>query len=49
MVDYIKNNDIEKDAEEFLKKSKDKRCGPLFSMGSDTIDKLVTQFKNLKK
>jgi hypothetical protein len=49
LVDYIKDNDIEKDAEKFLEKNIDKRCSPLFSMGSDNINKLVKQLKNLKK
>jgi len=49
LVDYIKDNDVEKDAEEFLKNNMDKRCSPLFSMGSDNINKLVKQLKNLKK
>jgi len=49
LVDYIKNNDIEKDAEKFLEKNADKRCSPLFSMGSNNIDKLVKELESLKK
>ena len=44
LVDYIRDNDIEKDAEEFLEKNTDKRCSPLFSMGSDNINKLVYRY-----
>ena len=49
LVDYIKDNDIEKDAEKFLEKNIDKRCSPLFSMGSNNIDKLLKELKSLKK
>ena len=49
LVAYIKDNDIEKDAEKFLEKNIDKRCSPLFSMGSNNIDKLLKELKSLKK
>lgn len=49
LVDYIKNNDVEKDAENFLEKNINMRCTPMFSMGSNNIDKILKELKNLKK
>ena len=49
LLNYIKDNDIEKDAEEFLVRNIDKRCSPLFSMGANRINEIIKEFKSLKK
>ena len=49
LVNYIKNNDVEKDAEEFLEKNIDKRCSPMFAMGSSKFSQVLEELKALKK
>ena len=49
LIDYLKENDIETDAKNFLEKNMDKRCALLFSIGANRIDQIIDEFKSLKK
>jgi ribosomal protein L29 len=48
LVNYIKLNDIEKDAEGFFQKNMDKRLTPFFSVSSNDINKMLRGFQQLK-
>ena len=49
LIYYLEDNNLQKDAQKFFDKNKDKRIGYKFKLASSSIEQLLKEFESLKK